>query len=270
MKKLILLLVVSAVFYGTSEAQLKITLFGLQSDPIFNMRKQGYSSGSGLGVGLYYSICPDQRFSLDLGGSFYGSGNGSRSGDSPIGTYTVDNSFAAAFLEGKVLMNLKNWSPYLELHYGAVSYGTQEYVQGVSDYLIDVTSTNYGAGLGVLYKAANNFYLDFGVGFNSGTNVNFLDLHSFTSRGKVIDYNVNNANSNMLIFKLGIAFTIDLSKIPAYSSGPYYSSTPTPYYYPTPYSNSCYKNTGSNNYSGGYNTGGTIIHHGKTPVGISH
>ena len=298
MKKLLLLLLIT-LLHSTVIAQWKFTLFGVQSNPLFNMKHQGYLSGAGLGAGAYYMISPETLFSLDLGGSIYGSSSGSRSGDSPIGNYTVSNGFTAAVLEGRVLMNLKKWSPYIEMHYGSVGYNTTEEVQMVSEQLLQVTTTNVGAGIGVLYKVADNFYFDLGVAFNSGSPADFLDLHSFTSQDQVIDYNINNANSNMLIIKLGLAFSVDFSSWTNNSGGlsTYYSSSSyyvpqsiSPYPSTTSYSRGSQSGTNcdstydggtstSSTYSGGGNpnhaassssssSGGRIIHKGKTPVGI--
>lgn len=273
MKKFILLLLISGTFYTVSEAQVRMTLFGLQSDPLFNMKKQGYLSGGGFGTGLYYTIAPKRLFSLDLGGSFYGSANGHRSGDSPIGTYQVSNGFFGAMLEAKVLMNIKKWSPYLELHYGHINYSTSGLVQDVSNNLIYKSTINYGPGIGVLYKVTKDFYFDFGLSYNTGSATDFLALNTFSSKAKVIEYTINNANSDMLIIKIGITFNLmGMSSGSTYSE-PYYSSSPsysTPVYYDnssTTYHGSC-SNTSSSSSSGSSKSKPTIIYHGKTPVGI--
>lgn len=212
-------------------------------------------------MGLYYVIGNDNLFSLDLGGSGFVSYNGDRSGSSPIGTYTVDNSFGGGFLEGRVLLNLKQWKPYMQMHYGVINCKTEESVQDVSSKLFSESSINHGVGLGILYEASDDFYIDFGVMYNRGGSVNFLDLNSFSSKGNVIDYNVNSASSDMLIFKLGIAFYID--QFAGSSSTSSYSSNSTPYY-DNGNRNNC--NTSS---PPSYDRTPTIIHHGKTPVGIS-
>jgi hypothetical protein len=269
MKKLLLLLL-SIAFFGISQAQIRITGFGLQSVPMFGMKQQGYLSGAGFGMGAYGTFNLDSLFSLDVGGSFYTSSNGSRSGSSPIGLYTVDNSSGGIFLESKLLMNLKYVSPYLEVHYGTIDYSTQESVAGVSNQLLTASTTNYGAGLGVLFKVVNNFYLDFGMAVNGGNNASFLDLHSFSSKANVIDYNVNTANSSMVIFKLGIALTLNFPSGNYGSSLPYYSSSSPVYYNSSGGYYSTSQNSTTTNSSGTNSSSGTIVHRGKTPVGIVH
>ena len=286
MKKFLLLLFISGVCYTSSEAQLRMTIFGLQSNPMFNMKKQGYLMGGGLGGGLSYTIAPESLFSLDLGGSLYGSANGYRLGDSPIGTYQVSNGFFGAMLEAKVLMNIKKWSPYLELHYGRINYSTSGLVQEVSNNLLYKSTINYGAGIGVLYKIAKDVYFDFGLSYNTGTATDFLALKTFSSKGKVIDYSINNANSNMLIIKVGFTFNLRALSSGSNYSQPYYSSSSstsspsysTPVYYENNSSTqtqqgccSCPSSTSTSSTSTSTNSKSkpTIIYHGKTPVGIA-
>ncbi len=255
MKKLLFTIGCSLLLFATSVAQLRASLCAIQSDPLFNMKKQGYLSGAGIGFGFDYIIHPKNAFSLDLGVSFYGSDNGTRSQSSPLGSYEVNNTFGGVFLEARIVKNFQKLSPYLECHYGFISYYTEGIVSGISEYLTDAASVNCGVGFGTFYRVNDNFYLDCGVMYNSGSNVNFLDLHSFNSKDNVIDYNINKANSNMLIIKLGIVFNLKnaINHLPVASDD---SSTTPPFQW-----------NGSSSSSNNRNSG-TIIRRGKTPVRI--
>jgi hypothetical protein len=212
-------------------ALLSVSVFAQLDIGFYGMRTTvpGTSFGSGWGGGFLILSRPLDRsqvmkplpFKVQLGAGYYFAGAGQKKLEgvdvNGVPDPETEISFSNIHLNfyGYSRISLRNDNsrriPYLDLFAGGrYLNASQSIISGCDTSgatLSSYTGFSGGAGIGVLMKITNSLWLDAGVTWQ-GTlpGGQFVNMASVQNTGDGIAYNLRNAPTGMMIFKIGLSF----------------------------------------------------------------
>lgn len=234
MKKCVLILVSVLIFSVTVQAQtdqfnfgLNFSLlspqgefkknvdrfgFGLAGNFKYDFTRLPFSTGVGLGFGIYGSETRDEPFSSTIP-------------DVMVEVQTTNN-----ILFGHLILQFKpfkgTFQPYLEGLYGFNYLFTETNINDVDEEFDEVTSSknlsdftsSYGFGIGLMLRLVDNIqmgeqqertgqvFLDFKIKNLTGGKAEYLKEGSIHREGQSVTYDISRSNTDLLTYQLGVVF----------------------------------------------------------------
>ncbi len=192
------------------------------TQPIGEMKLNGFHSNYGLTLNAFYNLTPEvQGVNFHIGGKFSGGlSRGKRdritladpegaSARSSIYNTLVDLSLASRLVFG----SKKSVQYYFDLYGGARLTGTNHdirlrpripgYDRRTSERLTQYGNWSWGSATGILIHFRENTYFDIGVNYMSSQNNRFVDLNSYSEVDDIINYDIVNSISNSIGIHVG-------------------------------------------------------------------
>lgn len=217
-----------------SSAQHYIGLYANGAAPMNQLNDSGFRNGAGFSVEYLspslFSQAPSAfEFRLGAGIEFLHHGNSKKIKDlvfntpnNDKGSVKLQNLMFGFYVAPKFIFNTGKFSPYFDVMANFRVFNTyqinrfnkevQGYERESSSPVIQNGVAHYGGSVGLMYRLHNNICFDARVSYTTGTAIKFADLGSIAKdpafESNVSYHTVKSPVSNMLVFRLGILFTI--------------------------------------------------------------
>lgn len=218
----------------TAKAQHYIGLYANGASPLTQLSDSGYRNGWGFSVeylspSLFSQNPTAFEFRVGAGVEFLHHGTSNKVKDlvfntpnNDKGSVKLQNQMFGFYVAPKFIFNVGNFSPYFDVMANFRVFNTyqvnkfdkevQGYERKSSSPVIQNGVAHYGGSLGIIYRLHNNIAFDARVSYTTGAAIKFADLGSIAKdpayESNVTYRKVNAQASNVLVFRLGILFTI--------------------------------------------------------------
>lgn len=217
-----------------SSAQHYIGFYANGAAPMNQLNDSGYRGGVGFSVEyLSPSLLPQTtdafEFRLGAGIEFLHHGNSKKIKDlvfntpnNDLGSVKLENLMFGFYVAPKFIYNTGKFSPYFDVMANLRVFNTYQinrfnnevkgYERESSSPIIQNGVAHFGGSLGLMYRLHSNICFDARVSYTTGAAIKFSDLGSIAKdpayESNISYRTVKSPVSNVLVFRLGILFSI--------------------------------------------------------------